>query len=145
MAGRNELLDSLSATDSTAPIALALNAPEPATGVDSPSALVMSWGRPSGRRWTRAGLRAAPVRQFTIGEGLQVMNSARAPTLARVSQWGRCGHSHVAALSFISRDSPRVGAAAPDRHNAAGLGRALEHSWAFRGQAALVEGLEGPT
>jgi hypothetical protein len=27
------------------------------------------------------------VRQFAIGEGLQVINSARASTLARVSQW----------------------------------------------------------
>jgi hypothetical protein len=93
------------------------------------------------------------VRQFAIGEGLQVVNSTRGPTLARVSQWevgfrilrGRCALSHVAALSFVSRDSPRVGAAAPDRHNPAGLGRPLEHSSAFRGQAALVKGVEGPT
>ena len=46
-------------------------------------------GRPSGQRWTRAGLGAAPVRQFAIGEGLQVVNSTRGPTLARVSQWER--------------------------------------------------------
>jgi hypothetical protein len=116
VAGRNEPLDSLSATDSTAPIALASYAeanaaPTPAAvsatrsaaasliprgqqpaavarpGVASPSALVVPRGRPSRQRWTRAGLGAAPVRQFTIGEGLQVMNSARAATLARVSQW----------------------------------------------------------
>jgi len=57
------------------------------------------------------------------------MNSARAPTLARVSHWevgfriwrGRCTHSHVAALPFLSRDSRRVGATAPDRHNPPGL------------------------
>jgi hypothetical protein len=41
----------------------------------------------SGQRRTQAGPGAAPGRQFAIGEGLQVVNSTRGRTLARVSQW----------------------------------------------------------
>jgi hypothetical protein len=121
--------------------------------VDRPSALVVSWGPAVGSAVDAGRPRDCPCASVRHRRGpashefrTRLHPGARFAVGGRVQNLQREGaHSHVAALSFVSRNSARVGAAALDRQNPAGLARALEHSWAFRGQTARGEGLEGPT